>query len=124
MGVLCSGSSGRSVKHRHLISHDRARVSGPSDSGSRSISGDTGEGELRTGSIKVRVHSERYSTRYCDISCTSNIELVNIRTVSGPYLVRVVELGHPTDQRAVMYIVSCSGNHSIICQACKIKTAQ
>ena len=32
------------------------KTSGPSDSGSRSTSGDTGEGELRTGSIEVRVH--------------------------------------------------------------------
>ena len=31
-------------------------VSGPSDSGSRSTSGDTGEGELRTVSVEVRVH--------------------------------------------------------------------
>ena len=56
VGVLCSGSSGSSVKHRHLISHDSDRVSGPSDSGSRSTSGDTGEGELRTGSIEVIKH--------------------------------------------------------------------
>ena len=31
-------------------------VSGPSDSGSRSTSGDTGEGEFRAGSIEVRVY--------------------------------------------------------------------
>ena len=39
-------------------------VSGPSDSGSRSTRGDTGEGELRTGSINVRFHSECHTTRY------------------------------------------------------------
>ena len=55
--------------HDSLISFsDSVRVSGPSDSGSRSISGDTGEGELKTGFIEVRVRSECYTTRYCDYS--------------------------------------------------------
>ena len=49
------GSSLSIVQHSHLISHGSGRVSGPSDSGSRSTSGDTGEGELRAGSIEVRV---------------------------------------------------------------------
>ena len=44
VGVLCSGNI---IKHSHCISHSSGRVSGPSDSGSRSTSGDTGDGELR-----------------------------------------------------------------------------
>ena len=55
--VMGVGSSLSIVQHSHLISHGSDRVSGPSDSGSRSTSGDTGEGELRAGSIEVRVHS-------------------------------------------------------------------
>ena len=52
MGVLCSDW----IIQRSLSSFsDSGGVSGPSDSGSRSTSGDTGEGELRTGSIEVRV---------------------------------------------------------------------
>ena len=40
----------------------RCGVSSPIDSGSRSTSGDTGEGELRTGSISA--HSQCKTTRY------------------------------------------------------------
>ena len=65
VGVLYSGSI---IQHSHLISHDSGRVSGPSDSGSRSTSGDTGEGELRAGSIEVRVHSQCHTTWYGDVS--------------------------------------------------------
>ena len=68
VGVLCSGSSSGSIKHCHPLPHSSLRVSGPSDSGSRSTSGDTGEGELRTGPIEVRVHSQYHTTRYCDVS--------------------------------------------------------
>ena len=65
------GSSRSIVQHSHcishLISHGSGRVSGPSDSGSRSTSGDTGEGEPRAGSIEVRVHSQCYIW-YGDVS--------------------------------------------------------
>ena len=45
------------VQHCHSsFSDSGSGVSGPSDSGSRSTSGDTGEDELRTVSIEVRVH--------------------------------------------------------------------
>ena len=69
VGVLCSRNI---IKHSHLISHGSGRVSGPSDSGSRSTSGDTGEGELRAGSIEVRVHSQRHTIWYGDVSCKGN----------------------------------------------------
>ena len=52
--VLCSHWV---IQHTLSSFSDSDRVSGPSDSGSRSTSGDTGEGELRTGPIEVRVHS-------------------------------------------------------------------
>ena len=45
------------------FSDDSGGVSGPGDSGSRSTSGDAGEGELRTGSIQFRVHFESYFTK-------------------------------------------------------------
>ena len=54
VGVLCSHWV---IQHSLSSFGDSDRVSGPSDSGSRSTSGDTGEGELRTGPIEVRVHS-------------------------------------------------------------------
>ena len=38
------------IQHSLISFSDSGGVSGPSDSGSRSSSGDTGEGELRTGS--------------------------------------------------------------------------
>ena len=57
------------ITHSHCISHGSGRVSGPRDSGSRSTSGNTGEGELRAGSIEVRVHSQYYTTWYGDVSC-------------------------------------------------------
>ena len=66
VGVLCSRNI---IKRSHCISHGSGRVSGPSDSGSRSTSGDTGEGELRAGSIEVRVHSQCHITWYGDGSC-------------------------------------------------------
>ena len=37
------------------------RVSGPANSGSRPTSGDTGEGELRTLSIEIRVHNKLHT---------------------------------------------------------------
>ena len=57
----------QSLCHQHSLSSfsDRDRVSGPSDSGSRSTSGDTGEGELRTWPIEVRDNNEVYARRYC-----------------------------------------------------------
>ena len=64
--VLCSRSI---VQHSLSSFSDSDRVSGPSDSGSRSSSGDTGEGELRIGSIEIRVQSESYSIRYGDVTC-------------------------------------------------------
>ena len=63
------GSSGNIIKHSHCISHGNGGVSGPSDIGSRSTSGDTGEGELRAGSIEVRVYSQCHIYWYGDISC-------------------------------------------------------
>ena len=65
VGVLCSGSI---VQHSHLICHGSGRVSGPSNSGSRSTSGDTGEGELRAGSIEVSFHSEYNAIRYRNVT--------------------------------------------------------
>ncbi|CAI8054376.1 hypothetical protein GBAR_LOCUS29679, partial [Geodia barretti] len=48
VGVLCSHWV---IQHSLSCSlGDSGGVSGPSDSGSRSTSGDTGQGELRTGS--------------------------------------------------------------------------
>ena len=69
VGVGSSLSIISKVKHSHFVCHGSGRVSGPSDSGSRSTSGDTGEGELRAGSIEVRVHSQCHTTWYGDISC-------------------------------------------------------
>ena len=58
VGVQCSHWV---IQHRLIsFSDDSDRVSGPGDSGSRSTSGDTGEGELRTGSIQIRVHFHGY----------------------------------------------------------------
>ena len=45
---------------------DGGEVSGPSDSGSRSTSGDTGEGELVGG-----VEREDHTTRQCHNSCSN-----------------------------------------------------
>ena len=45
-------------------SKSESRVSGQSENGSRSISGDKDEGELWTGSIEVKVNSECPITRY------------------------------------------------------------
>ena len=63
------GSSCNIIESSQCISHGSGRVSGPSDSGSRSTSGDTGEGELRAGSIEVRVHSQCHTSWYGDGSC-------------------------------------------------------
>ena len=48
----------------HVRGKPHPRVSGPSDSGNRSTSGDRVEGELRTGSIEVRVHRECHTIKY------------------------------------------------------------
>ena len=54
VGVECSHCI---IQHSHIsFSDSGSGVSGPSDNGSRSTSGDAGEGELRTASIEVRVH--------------------------------------------------------------------
>ncbi|CAI8025890.1 hypothetical protein GBAR_LOCUS14927, partial [Geodia barretti] len=50
VGVLCSHWV---IQHSLGSLGDSGGVSGPSDIGSRSTSGDTGQGELRTGSIEV-----------------------------------------------------------------------
>ena len=63
------GSSLSIVQYSHLLSYVSSRASGPSDSGSRSTSGDTGEGEVRAASIEVRVHSQCHVTWYGDVSC-------------------------------------------------------
>ena len=47
------------IQHSLISFSDSGGVSGPSDSGSRSTSGDTGEGELR----------EYYIPKYSDIPC-------------------------------------------------------
>ena len=62
MSVLCS----HWVIQQGLgsFSDGSGGVSGPLDSGSRSTGGDTGEGELRISSIKVRVHCHTNTTRY------------------------------------------------------------
>ena len=52
MCVLCSLSV---IQHSLISFSDSDGVSGPSDSGSRSSSGDTGEGELRSWSIAIIV---------------------------------------------------------------------
>ena len=73
VGVQCSHWV---IQHSLIsFSDDSVCVSGPGDSGSRSTSGDTGEGELRTGSIEVRVHFESYFTRKENISCGNQIQL-------------------------------------------------
>ena len=53
VGILCSDFI---IQYRDSSLSKGSGVSGPSDGGSRSTSGDTGEGELRTGSIHVRAH--------------------------------------------------------------------
>ena len=50
------------IQHSLISFSDSGGVSGPSDSGSRSSSGDTGEGERRTGSlIQCQYNIPRYS---------------------------------------------------------------
>ena len=81
---MCSGSI---VQYSPCIDCDSGRVSGPSDNGSRSTSGDTGEGELRVGSIEVRVHSQCHTTWDGYISYKENsIIYINekIRQVNAP----------------------------------------
>ena len=67
VGVLCSRSI---VQYSHCFPWNSFRVSGPSDSGSRSTSGDTGEGELRAGSIATGSESRlnTISSSTCNIS--------------------------------------------------------
>ena len=66
VGVLCSHCV---IQHSlSSFSDDSGGVSGPRYSGSRSASGDTGEGELMTGSVEVRVHCQQHSSRYRNIS--------------------------------------------------------
>ena len=65
VGVLCSHWV---IQHCHPSWH-WLRVPCPSDSGSRSTSGDTGEGELRDLSIELRVQNEAHTIRYWHISC-------------------------------------------------------
>ena len=72
MDVLCSHSV---IEHGLSSFSNNVRVSGPSDGGSRSTSGDTGKGELRIGSIEVRDCSKCYISRYCDVSWNSIIVL-------------------------------------------------
>ena len=61
--VLCSHCI---VQHSPSSFSDSGIVSGPSDSCSRSSSGDTGEGELRTWSIQVRFC---HSTSNTNVPC-------------------------------------------------------
>ena len=56
MDILCSLSIGQ-LSHISCGDYFRIRI-GPSDSGNRSTSGDTGEGELRIGFIGSRVHAK------------------------------------------------------------------
>ena len=49
MYVACTNWVDKEAGYVVACRRERDRVSGPSDSGSRSTSGDTGEGELRTG---------------------------------------------------------------------------
>ena len=56
------------IQHRHIPCGDYFSIRiGPSDSGSRSTSGDTGEGKLRIGITESRVECERYVPQYCNI---------------------------------------------------------
>ena len=65
------------IQHRHIPFGDYFSIRiGPSDSGSRSTSGDTGEGELRIGFIKSRVESEIYITQYCNICSREKIKIL------------------------------------------------
>ena len=66
VGVLCSHWV---IQHSISSLGDRCGVSGPGDSGSRSTSGDAGQGEVWTGPIEVRVHCQHYLPRYFYISC-------------------------------------------------------
>ena len=77
------------------FSDNSGGVSGPGDSGSRSTSGDTGKGELRTGSIEVRVHFESYFTRNgkifpvvtrhnCIEACSIKITVLPVSLVYNP----------------------------------------
>ena len=71
MGVLGSGSI---VQHSQFFSRSLSGVSGPTDSGSRSANGDTGESELRNGSIEVRVHNELHITLNGDL-CMKDVTI-------------------------------------------------
>ena len=62
MSVLCSDWI---IQHSLVSFSDSGGVSGPSDSGSRSTNGYTGEGELR----------EDYIPKYSDIPCVNKNNL-------------------------------------------------
>ena len=70
----------QSLGHLSSFSESGSGVSGPSDSGSRSTSRDTGEGELRTVAIEVRVHCQLHTSRDGYISC--NEPLCNLFLMS------------------------------------------
>ena len=65
------------IQHSHIFCGDYFRIRiGPSDSGCRSTSGDTGEGELRIGFTESRVECERYVTQYCNICSREKIKIL------------------------------------------------
>ena len=59
------------IQHSLISFSDSGGVSGPSDSGSRSSSGDTGEGERRTGSM---IQCQCNIPRYPNIPYAENIQ--------------------------------------------------
>ena len=71
------GSSSGISQHCHDITHSCVRVSGPVDICCRPTGGDTGEGELRAGSIEVRVWRERHAGWNGDVSYSVMITVVN-----------------------------------------------
>ena len=71
------GSSSGIGQHCHHITHSCARVSGPVDICCRPTGGDTGEGELRAGSIEVRVWRKRHAGWNGDVSYSVMITVVN-----------------------------------------------
>ena len=71
------GSSSGISQHCHHITYSCARVSAPVDICCRPTGGDTGEGELRAGSIEVRVWCERHAGWNGDVSYSVMITIVN-----------------------------------------------